>query len=242
MECTNAVRASIEYDYGGDGSDPTKHGFIISNNPPVVVSVSQPSQGTVDCGIYSFQVVLAQYTWSQPNQQGVRSPRDTRLDSALAFGAFDPGEVTVITTPAPNTYYGVHQKVFLSSRGPYRGFERCIARGTYQVIDHVGGSLIPGSAPGSMGQNAFYPLLDIPNVRIQGVSRVAGPPDPTPCTFTVIDASGLIYRRTEINCPTTIVRCEGTCLPGGSRIGGCCVDCSDLTGNLEAIRQAMRRL
>jgi len=242
MECTNAVRASIEYDYGGDGSDPTKHGFIISNNPPVVVSVSQPSQGTVDCGIYLFSVVMPQVTWSLPNRQGIETYRETRITGSLAFGPIIPNSVTVISTAAPGTYYGVTQEIFLSSRGPFRGYERCSSPGSYKTVDDIGGGLIPGAPAGSTAQNAYYPLFDVANVKIQGVVRIDGPYDPSPCTFTVIDTTGMIYRRTEASCPTTIVRCEGTCLPGGSRIGGCCVDCSDLTGNLEAIRQAMRRL
>lgn len=151
-------------------------------------------------------------------------------DLVLPFTVYAPiGELKIFEKSTPWTYNGITQTLKLFSRSPfgYAPHLGCTTPDFYQI------AILAGT------RNLDH-MLDSNNMRIQAI-RPWRNPDP-PCRFTVMDGNGLIYDRTEAICPFTAVTCEGTCLPGGSRIGSCCVDCSDLTGNLEAIREAVRRI
>lgn len=239
--CPNTLTARVNYTYRSS-SIPNANGFIISNNPGALVTTIQPNNLTVDCGIHSFSIIIPQLTWSLPGKQGISSYVDPGYASDMHFGIFNVSNITVIETADLTSYYGVTQKMFLRSRGRFRGFEKCGAVGNYALTDRTGGGRIPGSGT-SMAKNAFYPLFDTPNILIQGVQgATTATNNPTPCRFRIIDQSGLIYDRTEILCPEISLICSGTCAPGQTRIGTCCLDCEDLSTDFEAIRQAMRRI
>lgn len=191
---------------------------------PVNVTAIQANQGTVSCKIYQFTVVRKRIHWTEPNRKGTKIIKETIFTTAYAFGPIDLLSIAIVETPAPGTYYGVTQRYFLSCNGRWRGFEKCQPPGVYEILEQAPSDFL------------------FETIRIQGTIPNSGPPDPTPCRFRVTDNSGLLYDRTEAICPAWQVYCEGYCAPGGSRIGNCCVDCDDLTGNLEAIRQAVRRI
>jgi hypothetical protein len=228
MYCENSIQGLVQYQYLSHPHDDLNwNGLVISNNPPLTFTVRQLNQGSVACGAYKATVVIPEVTWTDRNKSGVQYPVGTRYVEINAYGPI--GNISVEVRAYEPSYYGEYQVLRLRCNGYYNGAGECQPNGFYDV----------GLPNGGLG-NAYY--FDTANIRIQGITRLGGVVEVPPWRFTVTDGDGLIYDRTEDEEPSVAVTCEGYCAPGGSRIGNCCVDCSDLTGNLEAIRQALRRL
>ncbi|MBW4514176.1 MAG: hypothetical protein KME11_03115 [Timaviella obliquedivisa GSE-PSE-MK23-08B] len=225
-QCPRAVTARVTYDYLDNGIEYSPTGVIVSNEPGVIVSKIKLNDegGNVNCRLYTLEIVVGQYSRTEPMQLGQRV--DLFNDYIVEATVYGPiGEARIINVPTSN---GTRQKIELFCRAPFGYFSGgCFTPDFYEI------GILAGTR-----NNAHF--LDPDNIRVQAIRYFTNPVPP--CRFVVLDGTGYIYDRTESVCPSTTVTCEGTCLPGGARIGGCCVDCSDLTENLEAIRQAMRRL
>lgn len=224
-QCPRAVLARVTYSYPSHLVESSSNGVIVSNGPVVINKIKLNTEGgSVNCQLYDLEIVVGQYSRTEPMQLGQRV--DLFNDLIVRATVYGPiGEVRIVDIP---TYNGSRQQIELFCRSPFGYFTGgCYHPDFYSI----------GIPAGTRNSDHF---LDPNNIRIQAL-RLSGDPVP-PCRFTVLEGNSYIYDRTEVVCPSTTVTCEGTCLPGGARIGGCCVDCSDLTGNLEAIRQALRRL
>lgn len=224
IQCINAVRAVINYNYPGFSDNPFYQGVIVSRRPGVLLTVRQVNEATSDCEIYNVTIRSPLVTWSLPNMQGVESDVGNYERFFAVHGPVMDLKFEVLADP--DSYYGIQQKVTLKCRGPFGS--GCQPLDYYAIGIRRGGS---GSAP----------LFDTDYMTVEGVQNINSS-DPLPYRFAVIDETGLIFERTELVRPNTAVECIGFCQPGGSRIGDCCIDCSNLGGILEEIRQAVRRV
>lgn len=225
-KCVDALSANVYYFYENHPlNDPLWSGFVVSSRPGLIAYVRKLNGPQTTCELHYVIITAPLMNWSQRHRGGVESEVGYYEQAFSVYGPI--GDLKFEVVSDLDSYYGFYQNVSLYCRGPFIDGS-CQPPGYYRI----------GIPQGGAG-NRY--LFDTDNMRVEGIQNWNDPAPPY--RFTIFDKDGLIYDRTEFDKPQIIyIECVGYCAPGGTRIGNCCVDCDGLTGSLQAIRQAVRRI
>lgn len=191
--CPDSYEARVWFRFPGEDWDN-----VVSRNPPVNFSLEEVEGAPGQCSCVVYRVSYVQTNFSAPNN----------FTCNLVAGSsrtFDRRGPISIQLNVPVT---------IGSGG-------CAGRTGYRAVDiiHYGSASSACSPTPLVQRNNTGLTLANPIAGIQNISiiRLDGQPDncsPPSCKFTVTDNGGILYTRTESECPEVQVQCSDECPPG----------------------------